>query len=88
MPLRVGFINERGSKQSLQREKLPQPMSGDQAQLPGSSLLESQGCADPPAMSCDNTREVLSTMDTHRRLGAQGFHWELPQAHPLPDMNR
>lgn len=36
----------------------------------------------PPAMSCDNTGEVLSTRVAHGRLGAQGFHWGLGTGAP------
>lgn len=44
-------------------------------QLPVPSLMGSQGNAAPPAKSCDNTSEVLSTRDAYKRLGAQGFPW-------------
>lgn len=31
----------------------------------------------PPALNCDNLREVLPTRKTHQRHGIQGLYWKL-----------
>lgn len=38
----------------------------------------------PPTMSCDNTREVLSTREVNYRLSIQSFYWDWSHQYPLP----